>query len=94
MDSEMKDIFDFHEAIDKMNDGCVVQYVGSVMDKSDDALNKQGGKFCMFRHCIHTVKDNLMFSKNTMVLSPDFRFKVIGHVLDKRFWPMSIQLEN
>lgn len=79
-------MIDYHEAIKEMHSGNVVRYIGTV---NGNIWTDKGSSFCMCRGVIFRYRDNLpeYRSHGSMVYDPDFRYKLTGETVDKRYWP-------
>ena len=77
----------YHQAIEEMYKGHVVQYIGTV---NGDVYTDRGGCFCMCRGCVFQYKDGRIFDSGyggNIVYDPDFRYKLTGQTVDPRYWP-------
>ena len=76
----------YHQAIDEMYRGHVVQYIGTV---NGDVWTDKGACFCMCRGVIFEYRDgNAAYrTDGRMVYDPDFRYELTGETVDTRYWP-------
>ena len=71
----------YHEAVDEMYKGNVVQYSGTI---NGNIWSENGAKFCMLRGVIFRYPSRT--DPGAIVYDPDFRFKLTGEIVDTRSW--------
>lgn len=75
----------YHQAIDEMYKGHVVQYIGTV---NGNVYTDKGACFCMCRGVVFRYDNEPVYrSDGAMVYDPDFRYKLTDQTVDPRYWP-------
>ena len=76
----------WHEAVNEMYKGNVVQYIGTV---NGNVWADRGCCFAMQRGVIFEYKNGKVYAKTfgSMVYDPDFRYKLTGETVNTKDWP-------
>jgi hypothetical protein len=87
------ELLTYEQALQKMNQGYVVKYMGSI-----DCPSNIQTEFAMFRGVIFKKKDGVWMNPGCTVYDEQFRYSLTGETIDRTNWPsygyLSIDIEQ